>query len=184
MDIFLAQPKLNGSCGVVFTNGTQVLVKNRHGGNLTMCKIHEQLQQLHTGEEGKWNVYVGEYLCKSKKDQNRKTWNHVYVIFDILVYNNISLTHLNFLERHQFLREIYQFQESDRPYISKITDEIWLVDCITQNFENVYQNIVEIDIYEGLVLKKKHSNLEKGLHSENNIHSQLKCRKPTKNYRF
>ena len=37
---------------------------------------------------------------------------------------------------------------------------------------------------EGLVLKRKNARLEIGNTELNNIKSQVKCRKPTKNYKF
>ena len=44
--------------------------------------------------------------------------------------------------------------------------------------------ITKIDMVEGLVLKRKNARLEIGNTELNNIKSQVKCRKPTKNYKF
>jgi hypothetical protein len=37
---------------------------------------------------------------------------------------------------------------------------------------------------EGWVLKRRDAKLERGTREKNNVNSQLKCRKPTKNYDF
>ena len=47
-----------------------------------------------------------------------------------------------------------------------------------------YKDLVLIDMYEGFVLKKKKSKLKNGVSQKNNSGSQIKVRKPTKNYDF
>jgi hypothetical protein len=39
-------------------------------------------------------------------------------------------------------------------------------------------------MYEGLVMKRKNAKLELGTNEMNNVKSQLKCRKATKNYAY
>jgi len=39
-------------------------------------------------------------------------------------------------------------------------------------------------MYEGLVLKRLDGKLENGITESNNIRTQIKCRKSTKNYNF
>jgi hypothetical protein len=48
----------------------------------------------------------------------------------------------------------------------------------------LYNDLVEIDMIEGLVLKRKSARLEAGTSELNNVKSQIKCRKATKNYRY
>ena len=52
------------------------------------------------------------------------------------------------------------------------------------NFQSLYNDIVDTDLYEGLVLKRKNARLSLGLNEKNNNDWQIKCRKPTKNYAF
>jgi len=54
----------------------------------------------------------------------------------------------------------------------------------TKSFDLLYQSIVNTDLYEGLVLKRKNAKLTLGLNEKNNSDWQIKCRKPTKNYAF
>jgi hypothetical protein len=44
--------------------------------------------------------------------------------------------------------------------------------------------LIKIDMIEGLVLKRKSAKLEIGNTENNNTKSQVKFRKPTKNYKF
>jgi hypothetical protein len=56
--------------------------------------------------------------------------------------------------------------------------------CYDKNFEALYSSIVDTDLYEGLVLKRRDAKLSFGLTEKNNNDWQIKCRKPTKNYDF
>jgi hypothetical protein len=51
-------------------------------------------------------------------------------------------------------------------------------------FEKLYQDIVKVDMYEGLVIKKIDSKLTFGFQELNNHDWQVKCRKETKVYKF
>ena len=51
-------------------------------------------------------------------------------------------------------------------------------------FKNLFDRLTTIDIVEGLVMKRKNARLEIGTSENNNTKSQVKVRKPTKNYRY
>ena len=51
-------------------------------------------------------------------------------------------------------------------------------------FNNLYNDIVKVDLYEGLVLKKIETKLTYGFQEINNHDWQIKCRKETKVYKF
>jgi hypothetical protein len=79
-----AQPKLNGSCSLLFTNGTDVFFMNRHHEKFSNNHLDkEELKSLHRGTG--WLVLVGEYMNKSQRGPDRKIFNLKFVIFDILV---------------------------------------------------------------------------------------------------
>ena len=61
---FLAQPKYNGSCCLVFTNGETCYVYNRHKNILSNVSADIDFNQLAKSDH--WYVYAGEYLNKSK----------------------------------------------------------------------------------------------------------------------
>ena len=86
---YLAQPKLDGSCAVIFTNGTETVVKSRHRRCFTRFKMDmREIQNIHRGDPRTWMVVVGEYMNKSRRDERGCVWNQKLVIFDILVYES------------------------------------------------------------------------------------------------
>ena len=48
----------------------------------------------------------------------------------------------------------------------------------------LYDRLTPIDMIEGLVMKRKSARLEMGNTELNNVKSQIKCRKETKNYKY
>ncbi len=178
----IAQVKMNGSNSVIFTNGEKVIVMNRHNGRLTNVQVPmEEILSIYKGTG--WMVLNAEYMNKSKSDENRKVFNHKFVIFDILVLNGDSLVGKTFEERVILLDELYGTKACEKPYLYGISENIYRVKSYTSNFLDLYNDLVEIDMIEGLVLKRRSARLEAGTSQLNNCKSQLKCRKPTRNYR-
>jgi hypothetical protein len=179
----LAQPKLNGSNSVIFTNGEKVIVMNRHNGRLTNVQVPmEEILSIYKGKG--WMVLNAEYMNKSKSDENRKVFNHKFVIFDILVLNGDSLVGKTFQERVILLDQLYGTKACEKPYLYGISENIYRVKSYTSNFLDLYNDLVEIDMIEGLVLKRKSARLEAGTSELNNTKSQIKCRKKCNSYRY
>jgi ATP-dependent DNA ligase len=141
----------------------------------------QEFLSLHKGKG--WFVLNGEYMNKSKINSKGEAFNHKLVIFDVLVYNGIQTIGMSFDERIKLLDNLFNPTEHDG-YINKITDNIYIVKSFYENFDTIYQKIVQIDMYEGWVLKKRSTKLKNGLSEKNNTDSQMKFRKPTKNYRY
>lgn len=179
------QPKLNGSNCVIFTNGVQVMVMNRHGQRLTNFSItQDELKSIYRGNPGDWMVINGEYLNKSKQDERGVTFNHKLIIFDILVFKSKYLIGSSFNERIEILDEIYGTNESEKDYLYSITDNIYRVKSYTTNFKQLYDDLSRIDMIEGLVLKRSSAKLEVGNTENNNTKSQIKCRKKCNSYKY
>ena len=130
-----------------------------------------------------WFVLNGEYMNKSKINQKGNVFNQKLVIFDVLVYNGVQTIGMTFNERIELLNKLFVSTEYDG-YINKISENVYIVKSFYQNFKNIYEKIVQIDMYEGWVLKKKGSKLKNGLSEKNNTDTQMKFRKPTKNYSY
>lgn len=182
---FICQSKLNGSNCVIFMNGEKTLIMNRHSQYLTNVNIsREEILSLFRGEVGKWMIINGEYLNKSKQDENRLTFNHKFVIFDILVYNSEYLIGDTFQDRINLLDELYGQKDSEKSYLYSISDNVYRVKSFESGFKSMFDELTKIDMVEGLVLKRKNAKLEAGSTENNNTKSQLKARKATKNYKF
>jgi hypothetical protein len=179
----VAQPKLNGSNCVIFTNGQRTVVMNRHNSRLTNFQLNEQeLKDLYRGSG--WMILNGEYLNKNKSDETGSSFNHKFVIFDILCFNGEYLLGKTFEERIKLLDTIFGTQSSDKDYLYRVSENVYRVKSFETGFKNIYDCLTPIDMIEGLVMKRKNAKLEIGATENNNIKSQLKCRKATKNYKF
>ena len=181
--LMIAQPKINGSNCVIFMNGVDVFVYNRHNQVLTNYNLNkDDVLKLYSGKG--WMVLNGEYLNKAKSDENLLTFNHKLIIFDIIVYNSMYLVGQTFQERISLLDKLYGTIDSDKSYLFSISENIYRVKSYTSNFREIFDNLTKIDMIEGLVMKRKGARLEVGTTENNNTKSQIKFRKPTKNYKF
>ena len=179
----IAQPKLNGSNCVIFTNGVKTIVMNRHNQRLTNFNISDnEIKDIYRGEG--WMILNGEYMNKSKSDENNQVFNHKFVIFDILGFNGEYLVGKTFEERIQLLDSIYGQVDSEKEYLFKVTENVYRVKSYLNGFKDLFDKLTPIDMIEGLVMKRKNARLELGTSENNNTKSQLKCRKATKNYKY
>jgi hypothetical protein len=200
---YIAQPKLNGDCMLVFTNGIETIVMDRHKKEFsktikmmpTLRKLHRETASEKTGDQkNKWMILVGEHMAKSKKNAEGKTWNDKFVIFDIIAYDNMQLIGKSFEERQELLDRLFGKEEiallkSGGTYTDKFLyateiEDVFRVKSYRECFSAVWKDLIKIDMYEGLVLKRAKAELENGSTQSNNINSQMKFRKPTKNYAY
>ena len=189
---YLAQPKYNGTCCVVFTNGIDTLVYNRKKQPLSKYSADIDFKGLAMTE--KWSVYVGEYLNKAKKGETGIIERDKFIIWDILVHEGEYLINEPLNARLDLLEILYPSIRGkvDANGIMEIYTHICLtnlngiykVPSYTNQFEKLFANITKTDLYEGLVLKKIDSKLGFGFQELNNNDWQVKCRKATKVYNF
>ena len=179
----IAQPKLNGSNCVIFTDGVKTIVMNRHNQRLTNFNLSDnEIKDIYRGNG--WMILNGEYMNKSKSDENSQVFNHKFVIFDILAFDGEYLVGKTFEERIKLLDELYGQVDSEKEYLFKITENVYRVKSYLTGFKQFFDKYTPIDMIEGLVMKRKNARLELGTSENNNIKSQLKCRKATKNYKY
>lgn len=188
---FIAQPKYNGSACMVFTNGTELHIYNRHKELLSNPSNFIEFKKL--AKTKSWYVYCGEYLNKGKVGEMGNKEKDKYVIWDVLVWDGEYLINKTLEARLELLENIYPCK---RAVVKQEQMEIYDHLCCTEfkgiyktptylnNFTELYTDIVKTDLYEGLVLKKKESKLDFGFQEKNNTDWQIKCRKSTKLYKF
>jgi ATP-dependent DNA ligase len=180
----IAQPKLNGSNCLIFTNGEKSMVMNRHNQRLTNFQLtNDEIKSIYRGS-GEWMIINGEYMNKNKSDENNQSFNHKFVIFDILTLDGDYLIGKTFSERIEILDDIYGQEDSEKDYLYKISDNIYRVKSYQTGFFDLFNTLTPIDMIEGLVMKRSSAKLELGATELNNVKSQLKCRKATKNYKY
>jgi len=176
----IAQPKINGSNCSIYLNGKDMFVYNRHGQRMSGFDItKDEIYSLYKGNG--WLVLNGEYTNKGKLDADGKSFSNKFCLFDILVKDNQYLVGQTFKQRFDLIGELYG---ESKNYLNQISNSLYIVGNYCNDFENHYNNLIEIDLIEGLVLKRKNAKLEVGSTELNNHKSQIKVRKPTKNYKF
>jgi ATP-dependent DNA ligase len=157
---------------------------NRHGARLSRVEVdNSEILSLYKGTGG-WTILNGEYLNKNKQDENRKAFNHKFVIFDILVNDGDYLVGKTFEERITLLDTMFGQNECEKNYLYGISENVYRVKSYQNQFNMLYDTLTPIDLIEGLVLKRKNARLEIGNTELNNVKSQIKCRKETKNYKY
>ena len=198
---YIAETKLNGDCMLVFTNGIETIVMDRHKKEFsknikmieTLKKLHRETINENSTEKNKWIVLVGEHMAKSQTNAKGQVWNDKFVIFDIIVFDGMQLIGKTFLERLELLDKLFGKEEialtatgaySDKFLYATSVENVFRVKYFRDCFSAIWEDLIKIGMYEGLVLKRASAKLENGSTQKNNILSQIKFRKPTKNYAY
>lgn len=176
---FISQPKLNGSCCEIYT-GVNPIKKGRHNNILSSFKISDNEIKNIFGTN--INLIIGEYMNKSKNSEYG-LFNNKFVIFDQLIFDGDYLLHSTFQERLNIIKDLYK-PISETRYLYRLSQNIYMVKTFYNNFFKIWDDITKIDMYEGLVLKKKNARLQRGIKEKNNVNTMIKARKPCKLYEF
>jgi hypothetical protein len=180
----IAQPKLNGSCCIIFIKGNEYKIYNRHGKEgLTGFNLKINDLKVLTCGNNNWNVIVGEYMNKSQLGVDGTIWNHKFVIFDILVHDGNYLLNTTLEERIKLLDNLFG-KTTENKYLYRISNNIFRVKTFYDNFAERWNVLTKVGMLEGLVLKKPTAKLQRGLTEKNNMLWQLKSRRQTKLYNF
>lgn len=160
----------------------------------TFHKLHrETITDEKGAPENKWMVLVGEYMAKSKRNEKDEVWNDRYVIFDILVYDGYQLIGKTFRERMELLDQLFGKDdmlltkdgvEHQKFLYTTPVENVFRVKTFEDCIPALWKDLIKIDMYEGLVGKRADAPLENGVTETNNTASQVKFRKPTKNYNY
>jgi ATP-dependent DNA ligase len=163
---------------------------NRHKDRLT--GVNKDIRFNELAKTKNWYVYTGEYLNKNKRGEGGDPLNHVFIIWDVLVWDGEYLVGKYLYERLDLLERIYPCYpsvisnrlESYKHLCNTYIPLIYKAPTYLNRFSELYNDLVTTDLYEGLVLKKLNSKLTYGMQPMNNHEWQIKCRKETKIYTF
>lgn len=184
---WIAQPKLDGDCLVVFTDGERVIVRTRknepHKKVLTAVG---DLTALHRGRPGTWTVLVAEGMSKSKRDPNGTPWPGRLVIHDLLAIDGTHLMGTTFAERVSALDEMYGTESSDQPELLSVpVAGVYRVRSHWSGYTELFDRITgSAEMYEGVVLKRAAGRLGPGMHEDCTSAEMMKSRRPTVNYLY
>lgn len=187
---YIAQPKYNGSCTTVFTNGTDLRIFNRHKEELK--RVGPAIEFKKMAKTPNWFVFCGEYLNKGKIGETGEKEKDKFVLWDVLVWDGHYLVGTPLLDRLELMeREFPCIRMTVKDQLETYEHLCWTdlagiykAPTYLNGFSDLYLDIVKTDLYEGLVLKKLSSRLAFGFQALNNQDWQIKCRKETKIYTF
>lgn len=179
---YVAQVKFNGSCTVII-DGTPY---NRHGSIKSRFKAN-------IAAVPRDSIVVGEYLDKAKTGEGGLKFEHKFVVFDVLRMNGDSLVGFPYRDRLHAINYLFPEQEPKVTASGVIFNpftrvratpypDIYVANTYTEQFHQLFLDVIDTELYEGVVLKRLDAKLEPGSSEENNTRWQVKVRKPTKNY--
>jgi len=175
---WVSQAKLNGTCTVIFTNGTDCIIKTRHNEDHKAWEPKkEHVEFFNSTSRGKWNVFVAELMHNKSP-----LLKDLLYVFDIVVHEGQQLTGQTFAERQALLERIIPGSEQDlwhehSRHIVRARNHVG-------GSKALYDRITTTPYVEGLVMKDPKAKLDLCNRQDNNTGWQVKCRKVTKNYGF
>lgn len=109
----------------------------------------------------------------------------VLVLFDVLQWTNYLIGKTQEHRLHM-LREILgnPTEPCSEKIALSVTKHIWMARTGDKDFVSHYEEYIDNDLIEGLVLKKRDAVLDNWGSSEYEVDWQIRCRKPSKKYRF
>lgn len=183
-DDWIAQPKYNGCCSALFIKGTkEYILCNRTAGKLYLQK---PINFTALNDGNKFMVLCGEYLNKNQKGEQDNSFNHKFIIWDILVWRGTYLIGETFETRLNILYELFGKSNShvtdkgilmfNYLHVTKV-ENVYIAPTFENDFKLIYDDLIKTDLYEGLVLKNLTGKLELGFNKRNNEIWQLKARR-------
>lgn len=174
-----SQAKLNGTCSVIFTNGTDCIIKTRHNDDhraWTPRKEHLDFFKS-LAVDNTWSVFVAELMHNKSP-----VIKDMLYVFDVLVHAGHQLTGHTFAQRQALLEQLITGEQTDlwyqnSPYVVRARNH-------TGNSRELYNRVTQLPYVEGLVMKDPNAQLGLCNRADNNTGWQVKCRKVTKNYGF
>jgi ATP-dependent DNA ligase len=191
---FVGQVKYNGSNSPVFLDGQgDCKIYNRHGEAVSASKFPKttiDFRGIHSGSG--YMVVAGELMNKAQAGEDGDKLEG-YVIWDILVYNGKYLIGSTIQERLDLLENLFpmcrmkvcngELKQFEHLSFTNV-EGVYRAPVYTRYFSQLYEDIVCVPAYEGLVLKKLNAKLDFGYSETNNNAWQVKVRKQHKNYQF
>lgn len=187
---WLAQRKFNGTNILInISPNKKVGILTRHGTppkGFDLSPSHiDQILSLNL-ESGKEYWLNGELLDSKTKN---KEYKNKIVFFDVLQAGEYLIRKPTQIKRIEILNEICKNPQNHEPankIALKISEDIWMADTWFDNFQNHYEELINLDEIEGLILRKKDSYLNDFGSKKYDVSWMLKCRKPHQggNYNF
>lgn len=186
---WIAQRKFNGTNVVIYvSHDRKIHILTRHGTPpklFSLSQSHiDQILSLDL-ESGKDYWFNGELLDhKTKNPEYKKK----IVLFDVLHAGRYLIKNPDQEKRLEILKKICRNPENleKNGLALEISKDIWLAESWRKDFKFHYEEFLDRDEIEGLVLRKLNSFISNFGQKEHDVSWIVKCRKPHSggNYNF
>lgn len=186
---WIAQRKFNGTNILIYiSTKREVSILTRHGTPPKLFSLSEshanQLLSLNL-DPNKDYWLNGELLDHKTKN---KDYKKKIVLFDVLHAGRYLIKNPNQLKRLEMLKDICNHPEKlEKNGIAlEVSEDVWMAESWEYDFEQHYNEYIDKDEIEGLILRKKNSFLDNFDQKEYDVSWIVKCRKPHSggNYNF
>lgn len=176
---WVAQRKFRGSRAVINISVTgEITLGNRHGGSFARFSLDRKYrEEILSG----LNIQKGvEYWLDGElmnKDQNA---TNEIILYDVLAFKRYLFGSPDQLARLSMLVDICNHPKElcSSGIALQVTPRIWMAETFHSDFMVRYNQALNIDQIEGLVLRKKGSSLDNFGSSEYETNNIIRCRKP------
>ena len=181
---YVSQLKFNGQRNLVYVScDRDVKFFGRHGSAhknyLLLPHIAKEFQNLRL-EDGKDYWFDSELLDKKTRNTNYK--NRI-ILFDVLHIGKFLFGKPTLKNRTTLLWDICKNPQELEPthgIALRVSEHIWLAKTFYTEFTKIFQQFIQYDEIEGLVIKKINSVLNNLGRQEHEVTWQIRCRKPHK----
>lgn len=178
---WIAQRKFNGTNILIYiSRDKKVNILTRHGTipklfSLTKSHIDQILSLNLESDKDYW--LNGELLDHKTKSEDYKG---KIVFFDILQAGRYFIRNPNQIERLELLKNICRNPSvlEKNGIALQISNDIWMAEYWTNNFLLHYEEFLNRDEIEGLILRKSSSFIDNFGQKEYDVPWIVKCRKP------
>lgn len=178
---YVLQPNYEGEVCTVFTNGFELMVYDHRGKILKNVSNTIDFRRMALSKN--WFVYTGLY-CNKYRNVEMAFEQDRFIITDVLVWDGEYLVGTTLLERLSLLDHAFKFN------VTMISD------CFVETFKFLYcteiigvfrarvyhSHFVSLfeqmnkAAYDGVVLRKKETQLQDSMRSRNNRQDNILCR--------
>jgi ATP-dependent DNA ligase len=180
-DCWLWQHKFNGDrCPVIIDVSAatrKVTLCNRHGKFLSATKFPRLRAELSSTN---LLLPIGTHYLDAELLPNA-----TIVLFDVIQFSTYLIGKTQ-EQRLSMLEEICgnPTEPCSDQIALRVTDHVWMSRHGDKDFLQHFNEYIENPLIEGLVLRKKKSILDNWGSSEYEVNWQIRCRKPSKKYRY
>lgn len=167
---WIIQPNVIGKNYIVYIKKLNFHISNCFGfikDDKLIGNVKEQLSRCIKIDNNNWLIFPIKIF---QEDSIMKIF-----IYDLYVYNSIFYTNINTYIRINLLKKLFKSIKYN-VYYSSIDENIKILESVTNDFKNHFNNINSYKFFDGVILRLKDNPLESLEEKSNNLISNLICK--------